>query len=287
MLTASPINQLVQVTFRAMKSASTYTVTIRPRLHSWPRFERAAPCAIGSPGCNLMAIVPGWRVSATFRYSMFLSINNVPLMRLSLCLLNWKNLQGVLSSFHSEVRPASQPRVSLFMLSGSGIQELTISSPILDPKGDDNMNFGFGPSNHDSKAWAIMQTWMKTCSESHEQCKLPRTSPSYRPTRLLRLDSSKTFHLVTGDECPPNVQYVALSYCWGTKPVERLLRLLESTVESLSLEQPIDNLPKTFRDAMSVAQRFGVNYIWIDRLCIFQDSPDDWKREASSMQDIS
>lgn len=157
---------------------------------------------------------------------------------------------------------------------------------MLDPKGDNNMNFGFGPSNHDSKAWAIMQTWMKTCSESHAQCKLPRTSPSYRPTRLLRLDSSKTFHLVTGDECPPNVQYVALSYCWGTKPVERLLRLLESTVESLSLEQPIENLPKTFREAMSVAQRFGVDYLWIDRLCIFQDSPDDWKREASSMQDV-
>ncbi|KAK0384150.1 hypothetical protein NLU13_8239 [Sarocladium strictum] len=158
--------------------------------------------------------------------------------------------------------------------------------PLGDLKGDNNMNFGLGLSNHDSKAWAIMQTWMKTCSESHAQCKLLRTSASYRPTRLLRLDSSQTFHLVTGDECPPNVQYVALSYCWGTKPVERLLRLLESTVESLRLEQPIDNLPKTFREAMSVAQRFSVDYIWIDRLCIFQDSPDDWKREASAMQDV-
>lgn len=48
----------------------------------------------------------------------------------------------------------------------------------------------------------------------------------------------------------------------------------------------MDHLPLTFRDALSVAQHFGVEYIWIDRLCIFQDSPDDWQRESASMQDV-
>lgn len=148
------------------------------------------------------------------------------------------------------------------------------------------MNFDFGPSNHDSKAWSIMETWMSKCLDSHPQCNLPKTSTSYRPTRLLKLDNLHTFRLVLGTECPPDLQYVALSYCWGKKPVERLLRLLQSTVEDLSREQPVESLPKTFRDAISVAQHFGVDYIWIDRLCIFQDSPEDWQREASTMQDV-
>lgn len=131
-----------------------------------------------------------------------------------------------------------------------------------------------------------METWMSTCLDSHFQCNLPKISTSYRPTRLLKLDNPHTFHLVLGTECPPTLRYVALSYCWGQRPVESLLRLLQSTVEDLSQEQPVENFPMTFRDAINVAQHFGVNYIWIDRLCIFQDSPKDWKREASTMQDV-
>ncbi|KAL0930094.1 heterokaryon incompatibility protein [Colletotrichum truncatum] len=135
-------------------------------------------------------------------------------------------------------------------------------------------------------AWSIMDNWMKTCFESHTQCKLPEISPSYRPTRLIKINSQRTVRLVQGVECPSIIRYVALSYCWGSKPVENLLRLLQSTLEELSREQPVDILPKTFRDAIEVAQHFGVNYIWIDRLCIFQDSPEDWQREASTMQDV-
>lgn len=148
------------------------------------------------------------------------------------------------------------------------------------------MNYDFGPSNHDSKAWSIMETWMSTCLDSHPRCSMPKTPTSYRPTRLLKLDNPYTIRLVPGTECPPTLQYVALSYCWGQRPVESLLRLLQSTVEDLSREQPVKILPKTFRDAINIAQHFGVNYIWIDRLCIFQDSPEDWKREASTMQDV-
>lgn len=79
---------------------------------------------------------------------------------------------------------------------------------------------------------------------------------------------------------------MALSYCWGTKPVDGVLQLLQSTIEQLSREQPVESLKKTFRDAMNIAHRLGVSYIWIDRLCIFQDSAEDWQRESSSMQDV-
>jgi Heterokaryon incompatibility protein (HET) len=40
-------------------------------------------------------------------------------------------------------------------------------------------------------------------------------------------------------------------------------------------------LPKTFQDALEVTRYFGVRYLWIDSLCILQDSQDDWRRESA------
>ena len=48
----------------------------------------------------------------------------------------------------------------------------------------------------------------------------------------------------------------------------------------------MSTLPKTFQDAIVMARRLGARYIWIDSLCIFQDSRDDWLRESSAMCDI-
>ncbi|KAG6354487.1 hypothetical protein INS49_004504 [Diaporthe citri] len=42
-------------------------------------------------------------------------------------------------------------------------------------------------------------------------------------------------------------------------------------------------LPKTILDTFTIAHRLDLKYIWIDRLCILQDSREDWSREASRM----
>ena len=45
-------------------------------------------------------------------------------------------------------------------------------------------------------------------------------------------------------------------------------------------------LPKTFKDAIYITRKLGVNYLWIDALCIIQDSDDDWRREAATMGNV-
>lgn len=45
-------------------------------------------------------------------------------------------------------------------------------------------------------------------------------------------------------------------------------------------------LPQTLQDAVHVTRMLGLQYLWIDSLCIIQDSADDWQREASQMADI-
>ena len=61
------------------------------------------------------------------------------------------------------------------------------------------------------------------------------------------------------------------------------MRLLKSNVSTLQQAIPISQLSKTFKDAMEVTKRLRVRYIWIDSLCIIQDSPEDWQYEASRM----
>lgn len=46
------------------------------------------------------------------------------------------------------------------------------------------------------------------------------------------------------------------------------------------------DLPKTFQDAIVITWKLGLEYIWIDSLCIVQDSPDDWRFHVATMASI-
>lgn len=45
-------------------------------------------------------------------------------------------------------------------------------------------------------------------------------------------------------------------------------------------------MPQTFIDAVKITRRLGLKYLWIDSLCICQDDPEDWAREAGRMADV-
>lgn len=46
---------------------------------------------------------------------------------------------------------------------------------------------------------------------------------------------------------------------------------------------PFDNLAKTFQDTIMLALGIGIEYVWIDSLCIVQDDREDWHQEATEM----
>jgi hypothetical protein len=49
---------------------------------------------------------------------------------------------------------------------------------------------------------------------------------------------------------------------------------------------PIAEFPQTFQDAFWLIDQLKIPYLWIDSLCIFQDSKDDWIHESSRMCDV-
>jgi hypothetical protein len=51
-------------------------------------------------------------------------------------------------------------------------------------------------------------------------------------------------------------------------------------------EIALEHFCKTFQDAVVVAQKLGVRYLWVDSLCIVQDDPDDFRRECAQMNHV-
>lgn len=156
---------------------------------------------------------------------------------------------------------------------------------------DTVINFDLGPSTSNITTMSQIQKWLADCLEFHHRCRALKDS-CYMPTRVLEISDADTaeappqFRLVDGTNCPSSSSYMTLSYCWGSRPADRVYRLLSSTESKLRTKQSISILPKTLRQAVEAAKCLGSLYLWIDRLCILQDSTEDWLRESARMTDV-
>ena len=79
------------------------------------------------------------------------------------------------------------------------------------------------------------------------------------------------------------LSWAALSHCWGGNTS---FTLTSSTFASWQLAIPLSSMPQTFRDAVTVTRHLGLQHLWIDSLCIQQDSAADWAYESARMADI-
>ena len=79
------------------------------------------------------------------------------------------------------------------------------------------------------------------------------------------------------------MKYVALSHCWG---ITNTAKLKNGTLRTMTCGIDWSKLPKTFQDAIYVTRRLGFRYLWIDSLCIIQDSPEDWSKESGTMHAV-
>lgn len=123
--------------------------------------------------------------------------------------------------------------------------------------------------------------WLQRCLTHHRECCKAQLFPNdQRPTRLLAVGQGDTIRLVLTSELRKKPKYLTLSHCWGGADIVKLkLNNLGSFQNRISLAV----LPKTFQDAIIITRRLGYEYLWIDSLCIIQDSPEDWSKESKIM----
>lgn len=80
--------------------------------------------------------------------------------------------------------------------------------------------------------------------------------------------------------------HVAVSYCWGTTEKSTCSITTAENLERLEDHIAVSSMPQTMQDVINIARRFKVDYVWIDALCIVQDSAADWHTESTKMWDI-
>ncbi|KAI9157911.1 hypothetical protein HJFPF1_05896 [Paramyrothecium foliicola] len=131
---------------------------------------------------------------------------------------------------------------------------------------------------------SLARQWLHECRLNHKTCNSNGfTSPNDSlPTRLLDISSRESLILVDTKAASAG-PYIALSYCWGHG---RRVMTVNANYESHLCGLPSSDLPRTFADAIQVAQNLGYCYIWIDAFCIIQDDADDLNRELPKMGDI-
>ncbi|KAF2805678.1 HET-domain-containing protein [Mytilinidion resinicola] len=136
--------------------------------------------------------------------------------------------------------------------------------------------------------WAWLLECKSTCLKSHSKCRQDHNE-KFLPTRLLDIgpDQGSRIKLISNDDIPQSsetpTQYLSLSHKWGDS---KFLALTSLNISQLTAGIDLKELPQTFRDAVLVSRHLGHQYLWIDSLCIIQDSFADWEQEASTMGQV-
>ncbi|KAL6871744.1 heterokaryon incompatibility domain-containing protein [Trichoderma longibrachiatum] len=132
----------------------------------------------------------------------------------------------------------------------------------------------------DDEALDQAAKWLKNC-QAHEKCQVEHAG--FVPTRLLYLGPERTdtdvLDLVENMESVP---YAALSHRW-TDETPSISLLTTNLSARRQHGMPIVSLPRMMQDVVLVLRHLGIEYVWIDSLCIVQDDKEDWKREAAKM----
>jgi Heterokaryon incompatibility protein (HET) len=145
-----------------------------------------------------------------------------------------------------------------------------------------------GLASYSSKSsYLAMKRWIDDCATTHGICnRAYKQLGRHLPTRVIDVgvyDNDPIRLCISGGKMD---HYIALSHCWGPKNDTNILRTIQATYVEYQKRIPLDKLPKTFKDAVTITRLLGIRYLWIDSLCIIQDSPDDWRHECQLMTSV-
>ncbi|KAH7073827.1 heterokaryon incompatibility protein-domain-containing protein [Paraphoma chrysanthemicola] len=135
------------------------------------------------------------------------------------------------------------------------------------------------------QSFRVALQWLETCVKEHRML-CPILKQTKLPLRVIDV-------LVPGSNDVRLVEtegelglYACLSHCWGEIQPLRTTSMPKGTLMDYKQRIRWDDLPKTFQDAITVTRKVGVQYIWIDSLCIIQDDAKDWQIQSALMAEI-
>ncbi|KAL1948327.1 hypothetical protein VTO73DRAFT_12402 [Trametes versicolor] len=129
------------------------------------------------------------------------------------------------------------------------------------------------------RALALAKEHVDECVHKHKRCIALSVSPDpLLPTRLIDCTDLNHPRLVSTSGC--RGRYVTLSYVWGG---DQLHKTTLSNISAYTCGIDPSLLPATIHDAIYVTHTLGFQYLWVDSLCIIQDSGEDKLHEIGRM----
>ena len=130
----------------------------------------------------------------------------------------------------------------------------------------------------------LLKNWIKTCERKHVG-KCPHGSSKigreigFMPMFVIDIEKRCIVNTT------PNCRYVALSYVWGTGKILKHIGANSTLLRTPGSLLKTD-LPATIRDAVSLVEGIGEKYLWVDALCIIQDSLAMQQTQIAKMDQI-
>jgi len=114
---------------------------------------------------------------------------------------------------------------------------------------------------------AVINDMIGVCNAQHASCVPKNTALPKRVLYVGPLISrhQARLHVSIGQKD----RYIALSHCWGKR---QSLVMKKTNIRYLERGILWGKLPKTYKDAIRITRLLGIHYLWIDSLCIMQDS---------------
>jgi hypothetical protein len=127
-------------------------------------------------------------------------------------------------------------------------------------------------------------SWLLDCLKNHNECNLYQFGMPSLPSRVIDVGPSNGSQEPFLYETHNNRGiYVTLSYRWEDF---ESFKLTLYKIPNYKTSIPLTTLSKTIQDAITPTRKLHIRYLWIDALCIIQDSLNDWFKEAANMATI-
>ena len=138
----------------------------------------------------------------------------------------------------------------------------------------------------------LAKKWLSDCRSTHAHCPsgvipggFEATKRGSFPTRLIDLSRWKEKLVRICDTRDSPVSFTALSHRWMSGPRPDWVTQKSNLEKRLTWFSSAP-LPRSIKDALQATAELGLQYTWIDSICIVQDDMVDWEREATQMASI-
>ncbi|QDS71508.1 hypothetical protein FKW77_004827 [Venturia effusa] len=189
-------------------------------------------------------------------------------------------------------------------LDGTGLPILSICRineiPGLSPSNSAYIRMGLAtlPPVGSPAQFRLMGSWLRDCNENHgDTC--PSNAAFVLPSRLIDVgidppspsvyivEKEKLEALLNGEE-DLRLKYTAFSHPWG-KVEDKNKHFLANrgNIDKFTTDGIlVEDLPQTFKDAVTISRGLGIQYLWIDSLCILQGPDGDFDQESKLMDAV-